>query len=425
VSHFLRCGISLGFRACFLLAATLFLTSFAMADSGDLTVGPSSINFGSVAVGSSQTQALTLTNSGNKKLMVLQAVPSAASFSLSGLTLPVMLNAGQSVGCSVTFAPQSMGASSGTITFRTKHYDAAAVVASLTVGGTGVAAGQLASAPASLSFGTVTTGSTSSLTETLTNSGGSAVTVSQITPSGTGFAVSGISLPVALNPAQSIAFTVSFTPQTAGSASGSVAITSTAPNLAIALAGTGSLPGQLSITPSSVNFGSITLGNTQSQAATLTASNAPVTVSSVGVSGSQFSVSGISLPVTIATGSSASFAVTYAPTVSGAASANVTFVSNAGNVVESLAGSGAAPQHSVTLGWNTSTSSDVAGYNVYRATSSTGSFTKLNAQLDAAPYDTDSSVQAGATYYYAVTAVSTTGTESTYSNQIQVVVPTP
>jgi TolB protein len=204
-----------------------------------------------------------------------------------------------------------------------------------------------------------------------------------------------------------------------------VAITSTAPNLAIALTGTGSLPGQLSITPSSVNFGSITLGNTQSQSATLTASNAPVTVSSVGVSGSQFSVSGISLPVTIATGSSASFAVTYAPTVSGAASANVTFVSNAGNVVESLAGSGAAPQHSVTLGWNTSTSGDVAGYNVYRATSSTGSFTKLNAQLDAAPYDTDSSVQAGATYYYAVTAVSTTGTESTYSNQIQVVVPTP
>jgi hypothetical protein len=425
VSYSSRLGISLGFRVCLILAATIFLTSFALADSGDLTVGPSSINFGSVAVGSSQTQALTLTNSGSKKLMVLLATPSGTCFSFGGLTLPVMLNPGQSVSGSVTFAPQSTGSSSGTVAFRTKHYESAAVVASLTVAGTGVAGGQLASAPTSLSFGTVTTGSTASLTETLTNSGASAVTISQIAASGTGFAVSGISLPVALNPAQSVGFTVSFTPQSAGSASGSVAVTSSAPNLAIALSGTGSLPGQLSITPASVNFGSVTIGKTQSQAASLTASNAQVTVSSVGVSGSQFSVSGISLPVTIAAGSSASFAVNYAPTTSGAGSANVTFVSNAGNVVESLAGSGVAPQHSVTLGWNTSTSSDVAGYNIYRATSQTGSYTKLNAQLDAAPYDTDSAVQAGATYYYAVTAVSTTGTESTYSNQIQVVIPTP
>ena len=37
----------------------------------------------------------------------------------------------------------------------------------------------------------------------------------------------------------------------------------------------------------------------------------------------------------------------------------------------------------------------------------------------------DRTVQAGQTYYYVVTAVDGSGAESVYSNQIQVVIPTP
>jgi len=37
----------------------------------------------------------------------------------------------------------------------------------------------------------------------------------------------------------------------------------------------------------------------------------------------------------------------------------------------------------------------------------------------------DSTVQAGQTYYYATTAVDSSGSESGYSNKVQVVVPTP
>ena len=275
------------------------------------------------------------------------------------------------------------------------------------------------------------TGGSASLTETLTNSGGSALTISQITPSGTGFAFSGITLPVTLGAAQSATFTVSFAPQSVGSTTGSLLITSNAsdPTLSVALtgSGTGTTAGQLAVTPSSINFGSVSIGTTQNQTGTLSATSAPVTVSSLGVSGAQFSVSGISFPVTIAAGSSVSFQVTFTPQVSGTSSANATFTSNASNspAVESLTGSGTAPQHSVSLGWNTSTSSGVAGYNIYRATASTGPFTRINSALDATPYDTDSTVTAGQTYYYSVTAVSTTGSESGYSNQVQVTIPTP
>jgi hypothetical protein len=254
------------------------------------------------------------------------------------------------------------------------------------------------------------------------------LTVSQITPGGTGFGISGINLPLTLNAAQSVTLTVSFAPLSAGGVTGSLVITSSAsnPTVSIPLTGTGTLPGQLAVAPSSNNFGNVMIGTTQPQTGTLSASNTAVTVSSVGVSGSQFSVSGISLPVTIAAGNTVSFQMAFTPQVAGTASANLTFVSNASNspAVQSLTGSGTVPQHSVTLGWNTSTSSGVDGYNIYRASASGGPFTRINSALDTTPFDTDNSVQAGQTYYYVVTSVSSTG-ESGYSNQVQAVIPSP
>ena len=426
-------GISSGFRVFFIILSTILaLTSSALAGSGQLTSNPSVANFGNVQVGSSQAQSLTLTNVGSSRLTITQATPSLAVFTLTGLSYPVTLNAGQSVTCNVTFNTQSAVTSNGSvaIAFHNRH-NSGSYTMTVPLSGTGVNSGQLTSAPSSLGFGSVTTTSSGSLTETLTNSGGSALTISQITPSGTGFAFSGITLPVTLGAAQSATFTVSFAPQSVGNTTGSLLIASNAsnPSLTVALtgAGTGTTAGQLAVAPSNINFGSITMGTTQNQTGTLSATSAPVTVSSVGVSGAQFSVSGISFPVTIAAGSSVSFQMTFTPQVSGSSSANATFSSNAANspAVESLTGSGTAPQHSVSLGWNTSTSSDVAGYNIYRATVSTGPFTRINVALDATPYDTDSTVQSGLTYYYDVTTVSTMGSESVYSNQVQVTIPTP
>ncbi|HET6177239.1 MAG TPA: choice-of-anchor D domain-containing protein [Candidatus Sulfotelmatobacter sp.] len=393
---------------------------------GQLTAAPTSLSFSSVNTGSSASLTETVTNSGGSSVTISAATATGSGFSASGLTLPATLNAGQSVSFSVKFSPTAAGSITGNLAIASNATNSPLNVP---LSGTGVTPGQLTAAPASLSFGNVTTGSSTSLSETLTNSGGSPLTISQITPVGTGFGFSGVTVPLTLGAAQSVTFTVSFAPQSAGSVTGSLAITSTGsnPNLSVSLTGTGTLPGQLAVSPTTINFGSLTIGTSQNQTGTLTASNAPVTVSGVGVSGSQFTVSGLSLPITIPAGSSASFQMTFTPTATGAASANATFVSNAANSpsVQSLTGSGTAPQHSVSLGWNTSTSSGVAGYNIYRATASAGPFTRLNSALDAAPYDTDTSVQAGQTYYYVVTAVTTTGMESGYSNEVQVVIPTP
>src|ERR1700730_9909321 len=77
--------------------------------------------------------------------------------------------------------------------------------------GTGVTLGALGTNPTSLSFGSVTVGSSQSLSETVTNTGGASVTISQIGISGTGVSLSGITTPVTLAAGQSATFTATFT----------------------------------------------------------------------------------------------------------------------------------------------------------------------------------------------------------------------
>jgi hypothetical protein len=284
-----------------------------------------------------------------------------------------------------------------------------------------------------LSFGSVTTGNNQSLSDTITNSGGTAITVSDISATGKGYSAGGLTLPATLNPGQSASFNVTFAPTSTGSASGSVTITAGGSTTTVALSGTGTSPvGTLSLTPSSLAFGTVTIGDSQTLSGTLTASGGSITVTSIATDNSSvFSVGGISLPATISAGSSVSFSVTFSPAVSGAASATVTVNSNAtdSTLTGSLAGTGdTPPTHSVDLSWNSSTSSDVAGYNIYRAAynGSCGSYSPINSTLVTSTVYTDSSVTSGQSYCYAATAVNTSNEESSYSNILSnVAIPTP
>lgn len=389
---------------------------------GLLTANPTSLAFSGVSESSPQTLTETLTNSSGSSITI-SAASATSEFSTSGLTVPAILSAGQSVSFSVIFSPTKAGSVSGSLAIASTASNSALNVS---LSGTGLTPGQLTATPSSLSFGNVPAGTTTSLSETVMNSGGSPLTISQITPSGTGFGVSPLTLPLTLAASQSATFSVSFAaPQSGKSMSGTLAITSNAsdPTLSVLLAGTGTLPGTLAVSPTSLSFPSIAVGTTSTLPATLTAGSAAITVISAGVSTAQFSLSGLTPPVTIPANSSLSFQLVYAPTLAGTASASVTFVSNASNssATVALSGSATMPQHSASLSWNTSTSSDVSGYNVYRGTASGGPYTRINSVTT--PFFTDSTVQAGTTYYYVTTAVSTSGTESSYSNQAQAAIP--
>lgn len=81
--------------------------------------------------------------------------------------------------------------------------------------------------------------------------------------------------------------------------------------------------------------------------------------------------------------------------------------------------------YSVSLSWAASSSTGIAGYNVYRSSTSGGPYTQLNSSLVATTSFTDTSVAAGGTYYYVTTAVNTSNDQSAYSNQAQATVPSP
>lgn len=78
--------------------------------------------------------------------------------------------------------------------------------------------------------------------------------------------------------------------------------------------------------------------------------------------------------------------------------------------------------HVVDLSWKASTSSDVSGYNVYRAPLG-GGWTKINESVIGSTVYSDSTVANGSTYYYAATTVGIDGKESAKTAALEVAVP--
>jgi hypothetical protein len=187
---------------------------------------------------------------------------------------------------------------------------------------------------------------------------------------------------------------------------------------------TGGSTGQLSITPATIAVGNVSEGSSGTATATLSASGNSVTLESVVSDNSAFTMSGLSLPLTIAAGQSASFTVTFSPMITGAQTGALTFTSNAqtATTMAALTGTGtAASTHSVALSWNASTSANILGYNVYRAvytSSSCGSYSKVNSVLNTGTIYTDFSVTNATSYCYTSTAVNTSNEESAYSNVV-------
>src|ERR1019366_1498596 len=149
-----------------------------------------------------------------------------------------------------------------------------------------------------------------------------------------GFSFSGLTLPLTLSAGQSTSFTVVFSPTTSGAAPGSISITSNGsnPNLSIPLSGTGVTPGALAPNPTSLTLGSVQVGNSANLSETLTnTGGSTVTISQANLTGAVFSVSGLTLPLTLTANQSVTFTATFTPTGAGAASGNLSVVSNASN----------------------------------------------------------------------------------------------
>ena len=401
-----------------------------------LTVSPTAVNFGNVSVNVASIQPVTLKSTGTAPVTISAATATGSGFNVSGSNFPVTLNPNQSVTLQVRFDPSTAGAATGQLAITSNSTSGSTTNVQLSGTGTAIATtAQLQVSATSLSFGSVAVGATGKQSLTLTSTGTAPVTVSAAAVTGSSFSVSGSNFPVTLNPNQSVTLQVQFDPSAAGAVTGKLTITSNSASGSpanVQLSGTGTAAtttAQLQVSATSLSFGNVAAGSTATQSLTLISSGmAPVTVSAVSLTGSGFSDSGVSFPVTLNPNQSVTLQVQFDPSAAGAATGQLTITSNSasGSTAKvQLSGTGTAVAHSVDLTWDAPSSSadPVAAYNIYRSTNGGGSFTKLNSSPDAQVEYTDSAVQSGTTYVYEVKSVDASGVESSASNTINLSIP--
>lgn len=220
------------------------------------------------------------------------------------------------------------------------------------------AGGPIASAtPATLTFASTAVGSTSAAqTVSLRNTGTTALSITAIAVSNASFVVAGGGSCAAggtVAAAGSCTINVQFRPQSTGSLSGSLTVThnATPTTTTVALSGTATaaVTAQPAVTPSALNFGSVAVGS-RSSVQTATVSNSgsgPLTLGAITVSNARFAIAGGSCASggTVAAGGGCTVLVDFGPTVTGAASANLSIAHNASAspLLVALSGTGAVP----------------------------------------------------------------------------------
>lgn len=518
------------------LAATLSGVSKVFAlqlnpQTVGLSLSANSLSFGDVTIDTPESESVTVTSTGTAPLTISAASLTGAGFTMTGLTVPATLQPGQSATLQVAFDPTAAGADTGSILITSNA--SANPTADISLSGTGdAAAGALSSlscanpsitgagtddctvtlsaaAPtggttitlsssntsvtvpatvsiaagstnasftatatavtsaetatltatasgeskvfslqldaedailtvssSNVSFGNVTVGTTDTQAVTLTSSGTEPLTISSATLSGSAFTVTGGTFPMTLNAGQSVTLTVKFDPTAAGNVTGSIAVDSNATNngdVTINLSGTGQAAGgaaTLTLGSATVAFGNVNLNSPSTQTVTLTSSGtSALTISAGTITGTGFTMTGITFPLTLNPGQTATLSLQFDPTTAGAATGTMTLTSNSSTgATTTIALTGTGVQggtYEVALTWDAPASSSdaVVSYNVYRVTGTTGTYQKLNTSANTPTTYTDSTVASGDTYSYEVTSVDANGIESAPSNIYTATIP--
>lgn len=326
--------------------------------TAQISVSVSKLDFGSVTVGSSTIQALTLTSAGTSPVTIGSATISGTGFAVVGGNFPATLNPNQSLTLQVQFSPTTTGATSGQLTIGSDPVTNNTTTVLLTGSGAITMLPQLTLSTGALSFGSVTVNTSTTQTVTLTSTGTAPVTVTSATISGARFSLAVVSLPATLGPNQSLILQIQFSPTAMGAANGQLTIisdSSTASTAAIALSGTGAAAPspQLAVEGASLSFGDVAVNSAVSKSLTLTSTgSSAVTVNAANVIGTAYTIVAQSFPVVLSPTQSLTLQVQFKPTAAEALKGQLNISSNSttGNTaVVTLSGTGTAANPQLTL----------------------------------------------------------------------------
>ena len=295
--------------------------TFYVANHPIVTPTPLSVSFPAQVIGTtSAVKVVTVKNNGTTAVSI-SSITASGNFA-EVTNCPPTLNAGASCKINVTFTPTTAGTITGAVAINDSSPDSPQVIALSGIGTTAVTM-----APASLSFGSVPVGNTSSpKTVTLTNNQSTTLTFS-FAASGNYTAVGSGATPCTTSLAAKAKCTmsVSFKPTAAGAISGALTVTHNAPfspqEVGLSGTGTGGSTPPLTFTPPNASFTNQVVG-TISPVKVVTVKNvsaSSLTISSLTASGNYAAQGAGSTPCggTLAAGASCTMSVTFTPTLAG------------------------------------------------------------------------------------------------------------
>jgi len=328
--------------------------SFTVSAIPVVSVSPTSLTFPSTVVGAtSASQSITLTNIGSGTLTISSVAvtgTNASSFAF-GSSCGTSLAAGANCTIHGHFAPTAAGALTAAVSITD---NASGSPHSVALSGTGIAAPAVSLSATSLTFGSEPVGTSSaSQSVTLTNTGGATLTISSIAVTGTNASSFAFGNSCGASVASGASCTIHghFDPTAAGALTAAITITDNGAGSpqSITLTGTGVNPAAVSLSATSLSFGSEPVGTSSaSQSVTLTnTGGATLTISSIAVTGTNASsfAFGNSCGASVASGASCTIHGHFSPTVLGALTAAITITDNAAGSPQSitLTGTGVNP----------------------------------------------------------------------------------
>ncbi|GCE14439.1 beta strand repeat-containing protein [Tengunoibacter tsumagoiensis] len=243
-----------------------------------------SLDLGTVVVGKSAQGKLTLTANSNLSVSALASNNTVFRVGTPTPALPASLTSGATLDIPITFTPTTDGLVGANITVTTS-----AGKFSFAVSGTGESStGMITVSPSPISFGGVAAGGTPvTATTTFTNSGASSITISQETLPKDPFSVSGLpAVNSTLAPNASVTVTLTFAPTITGSFTDALTLVTTGGTATVPISGTAGTPGNLQVTPATIDLGDVPIGgnglatftvkNTGGSTITITRSKLPI-----------------------------------------------------------------------------------------------------------------------------------------------------
>jgi len=210
-----------------------------------MTVDPASIDFGSVSVGSSATESLTIESTGGADLVISSTdVTGSGAFSIASGGGTATLAPGTAQSVDIAFSPESAGEKVATLSIVTNAGTETIALTGTAPEPTTPTPG-LGVSPTSLDFGGVTVNGSTTETVTIENTGDAGLTISGLSVGGGdagAFGVTGNTCPSVLAPGNTCTLDVAFAPSNAGPANAVLTVESNAGSEEVTLSGTAETP---------------------------------------------------------------------------------------------------------------------------------------------------------------------------------------